>query len=125
VRWYREEELLEPSFFDQLKLSSNQEDDSRLLFDCICEVLTEMQHRYFRFPQQVHVRRRNLLHEVCNGVSWHLPNKYPFLLDHLIRSDMDRGNWCDLRKETEGIVAEIWDELIDDLLEETVFDLWL
>ncbi|KAJ4777762.1 Phosphatidylinositol N-acetyglucosaminlytransferase subunit P-like protein [Rhynchospora pubera] len=123
--WYLEEELLEPSFFNHLDISSNQEDDSRFLFDCICEVLTEIQHRYFRFSQQSHVRRRNLLPEVCQGVSWHLRNKHPYLLDHLIRSDLDHGKWCDLREETEGIVAEIWDELIDDLLEETVFDLWL
>lgn len=62
---------------------------------------------------------------MCQGVGWHLRNKNAFVLDHLIRNDLDRGDWCDQREETEGIVAEIWDELIDDLLEETVFDLWL
>jgi len=39
--------------------------------------------------------------------------------------DLDSGSWLDLRHDSESVVVELWDDLLDDLLEEMIFDLWL
>ncbi|KAJ3681910.1 hypothetical protein LUZ60_014483 [Juncus effusus] len=114
-RWYISDELLEPSLFDQLEIDFDQGEDSRLLFDCINEVLIGIQKRRYGFTPSVRVRC-NVLNEVCKEVNKNVEDKELSFLER---------DWVDVREENEGIVTEIWDELIDDLLEETVFDLWL
>lgn len=47
--WYLEDELISPCLFQEVH-ECNQIVDTKLLFDCICETVTEIQDIYFRNP---------------------------------------------------------------------------
>ncbi|XP_073001139.1 uncharacterized protein [Typha latifolia] len=126
-RWY-------PALCNEVGKSYCESDDSNLLFDCICEVLAEIQERYFIFNPWASYAKRNVrplpvggnfVMEVMRGVEWHLQNQFPSTLEQIMRKDLDGGTWMDLQPENESIIIEIWDSTLDDLIEETVFDLWL
>ncbi|XP_020093570.1 uncharacterized protein LOC109713788 isoform X2 [Ananas comosus] len=128
-KWYLDDQLLDPHLLDEVGISYNQTDDSKLLFGCIEEVLVEIKESFFRFTPRSSFAKHNtrppLLKEVSKGVSWHLENKCPSTLEETVRKYLDCGSWMDLRSESESIVLEICDDFLDDLLEEAVFDLWL
>jgi hypothetical protein len=39
--------------------------------------------------------------------------------------DLEGGSWMDLRPESEEVTVVIWDCILDELLEEIVYDLWI
>lgn len=131
--WYLEDELISPCLFEELH-QGNQIDDTKLLFDCICEAVTEIQDIYFRSPpclsSLTHSIRappagQNLISEINKRVERHLHYQFPSTLDQLVNMDLEGGRWMDLRSESEEVTVVIWDCILDELLEELVYDLWI
>ncbi|CAN6308356.1 unnamed protein product, partial [Urochloa humidicola] len=130
--WYLEDELISPCLFEELH--GNKVDDTKLLFDCICEAVTEVQGIYFRSPACLSSLKRNirgpptgqnLIIEINKHVERHLHYQFPSTLDQLVSMDLQGGSWMDLRSEREEITVVIWDCILYELLEEVVYDLWL
>ncbi|WVZ55089.1 hypothetical protein U9M48_005801 [Paspalum notatum var. saurae] len=131
--WYLEDELISPCLFEELH-PGNQIEDTKLLFDCVCEAVTEIQGIYFRSPPCLSSPRhnmmeplmgRNLISEINKHVERHLHYQFPSTLDQLVNKDLEDGSWMDLRSESEEITVVIWDCILDELLEEFVYDLWI
>ncbi|KAG1362633.1 hypothetical protein COCNU_10G008520 [Cocos nucifera] len=132
--WNLNDQFLEPSLFDEVGTSYVQlQNNPKLLFDCINEVLMEMQERFFRFTPRVSFIKPNIrpvpiggdfIQEVSKGIDWHPHVQFPSTLDQILQKDLDAGTWINLWFETEDICIEIEDTLLDDLLEETVYEFW-
>ncbi|KAL6847578.1 hypothetical protein ACP4OV_022604 [Aristida adscensionis] len=131
--WYLEDELISPCLFEEL-YQGNQIDNTKVLFDCICEAVTEIQRTYFRSPPCSSLSKQNikappmgqnLISEINKQVERHLHYEFPSTLDQLVGLDLKDGSWMDLRTESEEITVEIWDFILDELLEEVVYDLWI
>ncbi|XP_025793240.1 uncharacterized protein LOC112874238 isoform X4 [Panicum hallii] len=130
--WYLEDELISPCLFEELH-QGNQIDDMKLLFDCICEAVTEVQGIYFSpaclSPLKRNIRApptgRNLISEINKQVERHLHYQFPSTLDQLVIMDLEGGSWMNLGPESEEITVVIWDCILDELLEEAVYDLWI
>ncbi|XP_062217116.1 uncharacterized protein LOC133917134 [Phragmites australis] len=129
--WYLEDELISTCLFEELH-QGNQIDDTKLLFDCICEAVTEIQSTYFRshpcLSSLKHNIRappmgQNLISEINKHVERHLHNQFPSTLDQLVNMDLEDGSWMDLRSESEEITVVLWDFILYELLEEVVYDL--
>ncbi|RRT81074.1 hypothetical protein B296_00013850 [Ensete ventricosum] len=105
-----------------------------LLFDCIDEALEEIQEKFFKCTPWVSLITadlkqapvgKSLIKEVSKRIEMHIPMRLPNTSDQIVTKDWECGSWMDLQLETENIVVEIWDTALDDLVEETIFDLWL
>jgi hypothetical protein len=68
---------------------------------------------------------RHLVQEVAKGIDSLVGNEFPNTLEQVMMKGLDSGSWLDLRHDSESVVVELWDDLLDDLLEEMIFDLWL
>ncbi|MCH1922411.1 LNG1/LNG2 family protein, partial [Shewanella sp. A3A] len=64
-----------------------------------------------------------LIQEVDNCIDSLVSDEVPSTLDRVVLKDLESGSWMDLRVDTEEVAIEVWDTLLDDLLEEMVFDL--
>lgn len=131
--WYLEDELISPCLFEELH-QGNQVDDMKLFFDCICEAVTEVQGIYFRSHACLSSPKHNirgppmggnLISEINKHVERHLHYQFPTTLDQLVCMDLEGDNWMDLQSESEEIIVVIWDCILDELLEEVVYDLWI
>ncbi|KAG2544219.1 hypothetical protein PVAP13_9NG833300 [Panicum virgatum] len=128
--WYLEDELISPCLFEELH-QGNQIDDMKLVFDCICEAVTEVQGIYFSpaclSPLKHNIRGpptgRNLISEINKQVERYLHYQFPSTLDQLVNMDLEGGSWMNLRPESEEITVVIWDCILDELLVEAVYDL--
>lgn len=126
--------LLDPSLLDEIEIVYIQLiDDPQLLFDCINEVLVEINQRYFSCSPWMSIVQREVrpipkgmkfIQEVCKGVEWHMKPQFPMTLDQLVGRDMERGGWMDLRLETENTITEVGDNIVEYLMEETILELW-
>ncbi|KAF6989612.1 hypothetical protein CFC21_006930 [Triticum aestivum] len=132
--WYLEDELISPCLLEELPNQGDQIDDLKILFDCICEALTEIQERYFRLSSWLSFLKHDirappmgedLVAEVDKYVDDYLRHSFPSTLDHTIKKDFEVRTWMDIRSKTEGIVVEIWEFVLDELIDEAVFDLWI
>ncbi|XP_062226407.1 uncharacterized protein LOC133924741 [Phragmites australis] len=133
-RWCTEESLLDISVLAEVGNLYCLTDDAVLLFDCVEEVILEIRDKFFGVDPWVaflkhNVRPapvgRNLVQEVAKCIDALVSNEFPNTLDKVIMKDLESGSWMDLRRYAESVVIELWDGLLDDLLEEMVFDLWL
>jgi hypothetical protein len=129
--WYLEDELISPCLFEELD-DGNQIDDTKFLFDCICEAVTEIQSKYFRSTPclcspkhkiRAPLMGRDLISEINKQVECSLHYQFPSTLDQLIEMDLEDGDWMDLRSESEKITVALWDCILDELLDEVVYDL--
>jgi hypothetical protein len=132
--WYLEDELISPCLFEELQSQGDQTDDLKLLFDCICEALTEIQERYFRLSSWLTFLKHdirtppigeNLITEVDRYVYGYIQYSLPSTLEQTMKRDLEVQTWMNIRSKTEGIVMEIWEFVLDELIDETVFDLWM
>ncbi|RRT76157.1 hypothetical protein B296_00030459 [Ensete ventricosum] len=133
-RWDVTDQLLEPSLFYEAGIFSFfPQDDSKLLFDCINEVLVEIQEKFSRCTPEMSFIKRNflpaplgesLIQEVCKGVEWYLHMQFLNTLDQIIKKDLEHRSWMNLRSETKDMMSEICDSILDDLIKETVHDMW-
>ena len=133
-RWYTEEPLVGVSVLAEVGNSYCLTDDAVLLFDCVEEVLLKIRDKVFGIGPWVaflehNVRPapvgRHLVEEVAKGIDSLVGNEFPNTLEQVMMKDLDSGSWLDLRCDSESVAVELWDGLLDDLLEEMVFDLWL
>lgn len=132
--WYLEDELISPCLFEELQSQGDQTDDLKLLFDCICEALTEIQERYFRLSSWLTFLKHdirtppigeNLITEVDRYVYGYIQYSLPSTLEQIIKRDLEVQTWMNIRSKTEGIIMELWEFVLDELIDETVFDLWI
>ncbi|KAJ1296348.1 hypothetical protein BS78_01G293700 [Paspalum vaginatum] len=132
--WYLEDELISPCLFEELASQGDQTDDLKLLFDCICEALTEIQERYFRLSSWLSFLKHdiwappigeNLITEVDRYVDGYNQYSLPSTLEQIIKRDLEVQTWMNIRSKTEGIIMEIWEFALDELIDEAVFDLWI
>lgn len=131
--WYLEDELISPCLFEELH-QGNQIDDSKILFDSICEAVTEIQSKYFRStPCLSSIKNKirqpptglNLISEINKHVERNLHYQFPSTLDQLVGMDLEDGSWMDLRSESEEMTVVFWDFILDELLEDVIYDLWI
>ncbi|KAF8697863.1 hypothetical protein HU200_035355 [Digitaria exilis] len=132
--WYLEDELISPCLFEELQNQGDETDDLKVLFDCICEALTEIQERYFRLSSWLSFLKHdirtppigeNLITEVDKYVSGYIQYSLPSTLEQIIKRDLEVQIWMNIRSKTEGIITEIWEFVLDELIDEAVFDLWI
>lgn len=133
-RWYTEEPLLDVSVLAEVGNSYCLTDDAVLLFDCVEEILLKIRDKFFGTDPWVNFLKHNvrpapvgrqLVQEVAKGIDSLVGKEFPNTLEQVMMNDLDSGSWLDLRGDTGSVVVELWDGLLDDLLEEVVFDLWL
>ncbi|RWW78930.1 hypothetical protein BHE74_00012835 [Ensete ventricosum] len=125
------DELLDRSLFDEVEISSSpQKDDPKLLFDCINEALEEICKRRpwvslnTSNVQQAPVAQ-SLIREVSRRIERQISMHSSNSLGQMVTRDLERVSLLELHSETKNIVDDIWDTLLDDLVDETIFDLWL
>jgi hypothetical protein len=133
-RWYKEELLLDISVLAEVGSLYCLTDDAVLLFDCVEEVLLKIRVNFFGVNPlfaflKYNVRPApvgsNLVSQVTMCADALVRNEFPNTMDQMIKKDLDIGSWMDLRHDAEGVTIELWDGLLDDLMEEMAFDLWL
>lgn len=131
LRWLSSDQVLDPSLFDDVELfSSRSSHDQKLLFDCTNDVLKELCDRYFAHScvkQNVRIipRGMKLINEVWQGVERHINQPPgPHSLDQLVRTDMAKpGTWMDLRVETDNIVIDLENFILEELVEDVILSL--
>ncbi|CAN6311992.1 unnamed protein product [Urochloa humidicola] len=132
--WYLEDELISPCLFEELQNQGDQTNDLKLLFDCICEALTEIQERYFRLSSWLSFLKHdirtppigeNLITEVDKYVSGYIQYNLPSTLEQIVKRDLEVQTWMNVRSKAEEIIMEIWEFVLDELIDEAVFDLWI
>ncbi|KAL4271702.1 hypothetical protein GQ457_13G029330 [Hibiscus cannabinus] len=131
IRSLSSDQLLDPLLIDEVEYLPNQLcHDKKLLFDCINEVLVEVCGYYFGSPGlsfvQTNIRplpnTENTVEEIWKRVYWHvLPMPLPRTLDQVVRKDLAKtGTWMDLRLDADFISVEIGEEILKDLVEDTI-----
>ncbi|CAH9097095.1 unnamed protein product [Cuscuta europaea] len=127
-RWLSSDQILDPSLFDEVELFSSRScHDQKLLFDCTNEVLKDVIDQHFPIVRQS-IRPRpkgmDLIHEVWNGVEWHLlKHSTTRSLDQLVSKQLARsGEWLDLHFDIGNIGFVIESAVLEDLLEEIIIE---
>ncbi|XP_077241901.1 uncharacterized protein LOC143882274 [Tasmannia lanceolata] len=135
-RWHSSDQPLDPSLFNEIETTTTQfYDERKLLFDCINEALMDVHERYFSCspwvsfvkpnPRPIPVGE-NVLREIWEGIDWHLRPQFPRTLDQIIAKDMGKsGAWLDLRFEAECTGIEMEEAILEELMEETILELWI
>ncbi|SPT19466.1 unnamed protein product [Triticum aestivum] len=133
-RWYMDVSVLETSVLAEIGMSYCLTDDVVLLFDCVEEVLLKISDDFFGADPWVAFLKNNvrpaplgmeLVREVAKCIDCLVDDTgTPKALDEVVLKDLESGPWMDLRCDAEDAVIDVWDGMLDDLLEEMVFDLW-
>ncbi|XP_015692172.1 uncharacterized protein LOC102718823 isoform X2 [Oryza brachyantha] len=132
--WYTSASLVNTSALAEVGTLYCLTDEVVLLFDCVEEALFKMRDTFFGCDPWVAYLKHNmrpalvgteLIQEVAKFIDSLVNDKVLGTLDQLVLKDLENGSWMNLRDNTEGVVIEVWDSLLDDLMEEMVFDLWL
>ncbi|XP_037478899.1 uncharacterized protein LOC119356097 isoform X1 [Triticum dicoccoides] len=133
-RWYTDVSVLETSVLAEIGMSYCLTDDVVLLFDCVEEVLLKISDDFFGADPWVAFLKKNvrpaplgmeLVREVAKCIDCLVDDtETPKTLDEVVLKDLESGPWMDLRCDAEDAVIDVWDGMLDDLLEEMVFDLW-
>ena len=125
--WDPSDQLLDPSLSEAIILRSLP-DDPKLLCDCINEVLVKIQKRLFEChpwvslikpASQVILRGLDLIIEVCKGIHQHLQLSQ-FTLDQTVTKDINGSSWMDHQVEIEAIIIETADDILEEIIEETI-----
>ncbi|KQJ84011.1 uncharacterized protein LOC100844139 [Brachypodium distachyon] len=133
-RWYMNVLVLETSVLAEVGTSYCLTDDVVLLFDCVEEVLLRIRDNFFGADPWVAFLKHNvrpaplgteLVKEVAKCIDSLVSTEFPKTLDQVVLKDLETGPWVDLRCDTESVVIEVWHGVLDDLMEEMIFDLWL
>ncbi|CAM0903388.1 unnamed protein product [Alopecurus aequalis] len=143
-RWYMDVSMLETSVLAEVGMSYCLTDDVVLLFDLVEEILLKISDNFFGGDPWVAFLKPNvrpaplgtkLVKEVAKCIDSIVDAELPKTLDQVVifqktldqvvMKDLESASWMDLRCDTEDVSIEVWDGMLDDLLEEMVFDLWL
>lgn len=134
VKWDIEDQLLEPSLNEEIGIFfCFLQDDPKLLFDCINEVLLDIHKSFLKSILSLSYAKRNiplgpqgegLIQEVSKHLECHLQVPSPNTLDKVVKKDLNGRPWMDLRLEVLNTTSETSDIILDDIIEEIVFDCW-
>ncbi|XVF13113.1 hypothetical protein REPUB_Repub08aG0180100 [Reevesia pubescens] len=134
-KWHFSDQMLDSSLFDNVEVWPEKScTDRRLLLGYINEVLLEIYLCYFRcspwvtFLNPRHrpaVFSRNMVHEVLRHVDWLLLSNLPQqTLHQLVEKDLGKsGTWMDIQLDTEEVVTELVDSILEDLVVDAA--IWL
>ncbi|XP_038991125.1 uncharacterized protein LOC120114223 [Hibiscus syriacus] len=131
IRSLSSDQLLDPLLLDEVEYLPNQLcHEKKLLFDCINEVLVEVCGYYFGSPGMSFVKTnirplpnmKNTIEEIWQRVYWHVfPMPLPRSLDQVVRKDLSKsGTWMDLRLDADFISIELAEDILDNLVEDTI-----
>ncbi|XP_042500187.1 uncharacterized protein LOC122078321 [Macadamia integrifolia] len=135
-RWHSSDQLLDTSFFDEVEILSGQlSGDQQLLLDCISEVLLEAYDCSFGYSPWTSFLKpiirslpveENFIREVWECINWHLlPQRPHHTLDQIVRKDMGKANkWMDLKSNIETVGNEMGDIILEELIEDTMYQLY-
>ncbi|MBA0737263.1 hypothetical protein Gogos_010734 [Gossypium gossypioides] len=129
-KWNLADQMLDSSMFDNVKLWHNKScstDHHRLIFSYINEVLSEMYRCYFRCSPWISLLdlrprsarfSKDMVHEVLRHVDWVLLTELPQqTLQQLVENDLAKsGMWFNLRFDTEEVIIELADSILQDLV---------
>ncbi|XWS49956.1 hypothetical protein CRYUN_Cryun12cG0047000 [Craigia yunnanensis] len=134
-KWHLLDQMLDSSLFDNVEVWLEKSfTDRRLLFGYISEVLLEIYQCYFRCSSWVSLLNprprlallsKNMVHEVLRHVDWPLLSELPQqTLQQLVEKDLTKtGTWMDIRLDTEDVVTELVDNILEDLVVDTAIRL--
>ncbi|KAB2071010.1 hypothetical protein ES319_A08G193900v1 [Gossypium barbadense] len=136
-KWNLADQILDSSMFDNVKLwhhKSCSTDHHKLIFSYINEVLSEMYRSYFRcspwislFDLRPRPARfsKDMVHEVLRHVDWVLLSELPQqTLQQLVENDLAKsGTWFNLRFDTEEVIIELADSILQDLVIDSAIQL--
>ncbi|XP_074569069.1 uncharacterized protein LOC141825587 [Curcuma longa] len=133
TKWDIEDRLLEPSLYEEIGIYfCFLQDDPKLLFDCINEVLLDIHESFLKSIMCLSYKRNippgpqgeGLIQEVSKSLDWHLQVPSPNTLDKVVKKDLNGQPWLDLRLVLLNTTSETSDIILDDIIEEIVFDCW-
>ena len=128
VKWYSEDQPLDPSLLYELNIQEEEEEvNKELLFDLVNEAITETRNQsHIDFPKTfsfAYPNRKRFLDEVWRRVEWSLlglgAQDSDRSLDDIVGRDFTKGDgWMSLRGESEWLTLELEDLIFDELLDE-------
>lgn len=128
-------QMLDATLSDELETLALQcHSEPKLLMDYTNEVLLEAYDSHFRFPPwlsfvQPKIRsfplEKHLAEKVMNEVRQHLIPlmEQPTLNDHVENDLAKSGSWLDIRDDTEDILTQITDDVLEESIMYTVLQL--
>ncbi|CAN7053879.1 hypothetical protein Bca4012_091945 [Brassica carinata] len=127
VKWYSEEQPLDPSLLYELNIQEQEEVNKELLFDLVNEAITETRNQlHIYFPKTLsfaYPKGKRFLDEVWRRVEWSLlglgAQDSDRSLDDIVGRDFTKGDgWMNLRGESEWLTLELEDLIFDEVLDE-------
>lgn len=133
LKWYLPDQLLSPSFFDELELPSlDSSFDQKLLFDYVNEVISEAYQCYFSCSPILSFLKLKLQpipvdkvvgHEIKKRVNLYLllSPMAPRRLDEIVGEDLaSSSTWMDIRLDVEVIAVHMVESILDELIPEAL-----
>ncbi|KAF8027628.1 hypothetical protein BT93_E0515 [Corymbia citriodora subsp. variegata] len=125
VKYPESEQFLPPSLFSAIETQPDQSGiDRTLLFDYVDEILQEVAYQwYFRFLKldtKMAPLDENVAHEAIKWVDWNLVFQMRSrTLEQLVEEHLAKPQvWVDTRKDAEGIVNQMVESILEDIIEE-------
>ncbi|KAK1436235.1 hypothetical protein QVD17_02014 [Tagetes erecta] len=104
-------------------------DHDKLLHDCVKEVLVSLHSRMTIISSKIRPfsLEKDVVNEVIEQIDWHNGQpEGPRTLDHLVRRDIAKcGEWIDTLSDKNDIVFEVVDETLQNLIMETIQDIFI
>ncbi|XP_020588345.1 uncharacterized protein LOC110030111 isoform X2 [Phalaenopsis equestris] len=125
-----------PSLSDEIRsLQSSYPEDPKLLLDCVNEVLSEIKVRRFQIfssllsllkPTTLQPFLKDfIINEVSKTIkSYAVISQVQSTINEIVRKDMGSTMWMDYRLGMEHIIAEVCCYISEELLEETICQLF-
>ncbi|KAJ4867950.1 Protein TRM32 [Raphanus sativus] len=127
VKWYSEEQPLNPSLLYKVDIQDEEEKNKELLFDLVNEAIAETQNQsHIYFPKTfffAYPNGKRFLDQVWRRVEWSLlglgAEDSDRSLDDIVGRDFTKGDgWMNLRGESEWLTLELEDLIFDEVLDE-------
>jgi hypothetical protein len=65
----------------------------------------------------------NLVSDINKHIEGHFCYEFSSTLNHLVDKDLKYWSWMDLQSESRQVAVDIWEFLLDELLEDAAYDL--
>ncbi|XVF51476.1 hypothetical protein PTKIN_Ptkin04bG0188100 [Pterospermum kingtungense] len=128
TKWHLSDQLLDSTLFDNVEVWPEKScTDHRLFSEYMTEVLSEIYRCHFGCSPWVSLLNprprpallsKNMVHEVLRHIDWQLLSELPQQsLHELVEKDLAKpGTWMDIQLDTEEVVTELADSILDDLV---------
>lgn len=127
VKWYSDDQPLNPSLLYKVDIQEEKEENRELLFDLVNESIAETRNQsHIYFPKTfsfAYPNGKRFLDEVWRRVEWNLvglgAQDSDRSLDDIVGRDFTKGDgWMNLRGESEWLTLELEDLIFDEVLDE-------